>query len=213
MKTIFTFNSFRYFALSLLGLVYLSLNLAGQTSHKVTVANFSFSPKDLTITAGDTVIWSNTAGNHNLDGLQSVFPSNPVSFGNNLGSGWTYKFIFKTAGTYDYQCDPHAAMGMVGKITVNTKTVTSAESLSDNSGNLQLYPNPASTFIELKIPANYSVIQSLNVYSISGALIDQKAFPGNSGSIRYDISRFKNGIYLMEINTDNHKDVLKFLKQ
>lgn len=212
METNFTLKSFRYLALTIL-LAYLSVNLNAQTSSKVTVANYSFTPKNITITAGDTVIWKETQGTHNVDGKLSAYPNNPESFGNNLGSGWTYKFVFNTAGTYNYQCDPHAAMGMVGKIVVNTKTVTSNKSLSDNSGNILLYPNPASDYIELKVPANYSAIQSLKVYSIAGSLIDQKVLPGNANEHRYDISRLKNGIYFMEINTANQKDVLKFLKQ
>lgn len=212
MKTIFTFKSLRYFALTFV-LAYLSLNLNAQTSHNVTVSNYQFSPKNLTITAGDEVVWTNTLGTHNVDGKQSVFASNPESFGNDLGSGWTYKFVFNTAGNYNYQCDPHAAFGMVGTVVVNPKAITSIQAFSDGLDNIRLFPNPASTYIELKIPANYSAIHSLKIYSISGAMIDQKAFPGNTGAFRYDISRFNNGIYFMEINTDNHKDVLKFLKQ
>lgn len=212
MKTNFTFKTFRYFALTFV-LVYISVNLNAQTSHNVTVSSYKFSPANLTITAGDEVVWTNIGGTHNVDGKQSVFALNPESFGNNLGSGWTYKFVFNTAGTYNYQCDPHAAMGMVGNIVVNPKSVTSSESLANNSGNILLYPNPASQYIELKIPANYSAINSLKVYSIAGALIDQQAFPGNSLSLRYDISPFKNGIYFMEINAENRKDVLKFIKQ
>jgi len=212
METNFTLKSFRYLALTI-GLAYLSLNLNGQTSTKVTVVNYSFSPKNITITAGDTVIWKNNNGTHNVDGKQSVFSSNPESFGNSLGSGWTYKFVFNTAGTYNYQCDPHAAMGMVGQVVVNPKTVTANQSLSDNSGNIVLYPNPASDFIELKVPASYSEIQSLKVYSITGSLIDQKISNGNALDLRYDISPFKKGIYFMEINTASHKDVLKFMKR
>ena len=212
MKTNFTLKSFRLIALTF-GLAYLSLNLYAQTSFNVTVSNYKFSPANLTVTAGDEVVWTNTGGTHNVDGKTTVFPSNPVSFGNNLGSGWTYSFVFNTAGTYDYQCDPHAAMGMVGKIVVNPKSTTSSESLANISGNIQLYPNPASQYIELKIPANYSAIQSLKIYSIAGALVDQKILPGNSEGMRYDISSFKNGIYFMEINAETRKDVLKFIKQ
>ena len=214
MKTNFTFKTFRYSALTFV-LAYLSLNLNGQTSHNVSVANFSFTPQELTITAGDEVVWKNNGGTHNVNGSMSVYDFNPVSFGNNLGSGWTYKFVFNTAGTYNYQCDPHAAMGMVGKIVVNPKVVTGAGTLADsnNLDNILLFPNPASQFVGLKIPRNYSPIRSLKVYNITGALIEQKAFPGTDETLRFDISRYNNGVYLMEINSENRKDVLKFLKQ
>jgi plastocyanin len=214
MRSIFTFKTFRYFALTFV-LAYISSNLNGQTSHNVSVASFAFSPNDLTITAGDEVVWKNIGGNHNVDGSKSVFPSNPVSFGNNVGSGWTYSFVFNTAGTYDYHCDPHAGMGMVGRIVVNPKVTTGTSTLSDSGGleNIVLFPNPASEYISLKIPLTYSAVRSLKVYSLTGAMIDQKAFSGTEETFRYDVSRLNNGVYFMEINSGNRKDVLKFVKQ
>lgn len=425
MKTIFTFKLIRFFTVSFV-LVYFSLNLSGQTSHNVAVTDFAFTPKELTITAGDEVVWTNSNGNHNVNGNKSVFSSNPESFGNSLGTNWTYKFVFNTAGTYNYQCDPHVGMGMVGKVVVNPKSstgsfmltvnftgmtphvgqtlwlavidqatktelarvkktaavtfsidvpgietgksyfvdfyadhnkngsynappadhawrmplnnvtgnstltfahntaftdiawknkltlhftamtphlgqkitlflkqtdtglykdtvivpsvagaifdmvswkikpgisykidfyadhnkngvynappvdhawrisldnvkgdsiinfvhnttftnifsVTSAESLANNTGVIRLYPNPANQYVELKIPRNSVPIISLKVYNIAGSLVSQKAYPGVE-TLRYDISGFKNGIYLMEINTGSKKELLKFIK-
>lgn len=89
------------------------------TVHNVATAGLTFSPSSITITAGDTVVWTNTGGSHNVNGTQATFPSNPASFGNSVGAGWTYSFQFTIAGTYDYQCDPHAGLGMVGQVIVN----------------------------------------------------------------------------------------------
>jgi plastocyanin len=212
MKTISTLKTYRFWAFSF-QLAYLSMTLNAQTSHAVAVTSYKFTPATLTITAGDEVVWTNTQGFHNVNGNNSVFASNPESFGNSLGSGWSYKFTFNTAGTYNYQCDPHAAMGMVGTIIVSSKTVTSIPTLADESGNIQLYPNPASEAVQLKFPINYPEIESLKVYSMTGSLIDQKLLPGNKGSIQYDVSHIKKGMYFMEIAAGNRKDVMKFLKQ
>ncbi len=211
MKTSFTFRTVRYLALTI-ALAYLALDLNGQTSHLVTVTSFVFTPKDLTITAGDTVIWKNLDGSHNVDGQQTVFPLNAVSFGNSVGAGWTYKFVFNTPGTYNYHCDPHALMGMTGMITVNS-SVTLAETPGGNPSKPLLFPNPANQYIELTIPRDYATIRQVNIYSITGALMQQSAFPGNQGNIRYDISGFRKGLYFMEITANGGKDVLKFIKQ
>ncbi len=424
MKTIFTFQRFRNLILTS-SLVYLSMNLTGQTSHSVTVSNYAFSPKNLTITAGDEVVWTNTTGSHNVNGEMATFPSNPVSFGNNVGTGWTYKFVFNTPGTYNYQCDPHTAMDMVGLVVVNPKPtgpftltvnfsamtphigetlwlavidqatkseiarvkktvevsfsvsvsgieagksynvdffadhnkngvydtaptdhtwrlplnnvtgdavlnfvhnttftdiewknkltvhftgmtphvgekltlflrqtdnglyrdtviipqvftaafdinswdikpglsynidfytdhnkngqydvpptdhawrlplanvkgdtivdfahntiftdifgVSTKASIVSSQKNVRLYPNPANDYIELFVPSDYAAIRSVKVYSLTGTLI--KEIRNNSESFRYDISQFKNGIYFMEINTGNQRNVLKFIKQ
>ena len=91
--------------------------------HIVNVSNYKFTPKELQIEVGDTVEWQNTQGSHNVNGTTTTFPSNPESFGNSIGSGWKYQHVFKTAGKYDYHCDPHAAGGMVGSIEVKDAVV------------------------------------------------------------------------------------------
>jgi plastocyanin/DNA/RNA endonuclease YhcR with UshA esterase domain len=98
--------------------------VAWATNHQVTVGNNFFNPQNLTINVGDTVTWNNTAGFHNVNGSQTTYPNNPVSFGNGAASStlWTYSFTFTVAGTYDYQCDPHVGVGMTGTITVAAAT-------------------------------------------------------------------------------------------
>jgi plastocyanin len=213
METNFTFSMIRTLVMTFV-VAFSTLNLVGQTTHNVAVTNNVFTPSELTITAGDKVIWKNTQGSHNVNGTKATFVSNPESFGNSLGTDWTYEYIFNTAGTYNYQCDPHAAMGMIGKVIVNPKTVTDVLTLTNKTNdNILLYPNPANQFIELRIPRNHETISSLKVFSITRTLIDEKLISGNSESIKYDVSQFKNGLYFMEINAGTKKDVLKFLKQ
>jgi plastocyanin len=106
----------------------IQLAALGQVSHAVGVTSNIFTPDEITINVGDEVIWTNTAGSHNVNGLQSKFPSNPESFGNNVGAGWVFSHVFTIPGVYDYQCDPHVAFGMVGKVIVeaapeNTLTI------------------------------------------------------------------------------------------
>jgi plastocyanin len=117
MKTNFTSKTFSFFATFII--LAFSLSLNAQTTHNVSVTNYVFTPSQLTITVGDKVIWTNSQGSHNVNGTQTTFPSNPESFGNAVSSGWTYEYTFNTAGTYDYRCNPHAGMGMTGKIIVN----------------------------------------------------------------------------------------------
>ncbi|MEO0583356.1 MAG: plastocyanin/azurin family copper-binding protein [Bacteroidota bacterium] len=104
----------------------ISLSFA-QTNFSVSVggAGLSFSPANLTITAGDSVTWTNAGGFHNVNGSQAIYSSNPESFSNGGASsaGWTYGYRFNTPGTYDYQCDPHVGANMVGQIIVQAATL------------------------------------------------------------------------------------------
>lgn len=89
------------------------------TVHNVAVGSNFFNPASLTITEGDSVVWTNTGGTHNINGTTATFPNNPVGFTNGAASSaaWVYGFKFDVPGTYTYQCDPHAA-SMTGTITV-----------------------------------------------------------------------------------------------
>lgn len=120
MKTFSTFKNrvyLRLFSLSTLILL-ASVTVSGSVKHTVNVTNYKFSPAELQIEIGDTVEWKNTQGFHNVNGTKTTFSANPESFGNSTGNGWTYLYVFKKAGKYDYHCDPHADGGMIGKIEV-----------------------------------------------------------------------------------------------
>lgn len=106
-------------SLLLLTLLFFSLS-ASSTNHVVNTAGLTFSPVNITINVGDTVTWNNTGGSHNVNGTVATFPSNPTSFGNSVsGAPWTFTHVFTVPGLYNYQCDPHAGLGMVGTVQVN----------------------------------------------------------------------------------------------
>jgi plastocyanin len=97
--------------------------LAAQTTHTVTLNGVNFSPDDLTINAGDTVIWDNVSGFHNVNGEIDSYPDNPEGFtsGAVTAAPWQFSHTFTIAGDYGYHCDAHGGpgSGMFGTITVN----------------------------------------------------------------------------------------------
>ncbi|PHN08479.1 lamin tail domain-containing protein [Flavilitoribacter nigricans] len=107
--------------------LFLNFALLAQTKHFVTVSSNVFSPDALSIEIGDTVVWTNTSGSHNVNGTTDTYPENPVGFGNGnaSSSAWTYEFVFDQAGLYNYRCDPHFALGMTGQVVVSEPTVES----------------------------------------------------------------------------------------
>lgn len=137
-----------------------------QKMYNVSVSNNIFTPANLTIDVNDTVKWTNIAGNHNVNGSISTYPSNPISFGNSVGAGWVYTFVFSKPGVYDYRCDPHVGSGMVGKITVIDNTGINQMKNLKNSVNI--YPNPISDIAILDIssletsPKEYIYLELFN---------------------------------------------------
>ena len=81
---------------------------------KVSIANFAFTPGEITIAPGETVTWTNDDGApHGLeynDGAKGVDPLLP-------GSSFTRRF--DQPGTYDYNCSVHPYM--TGRVVVRVQ--------------------------------------------------------------------------------------------
>lgn len=79
-----------------------------------------FIPADITINVGETVVWANEGGFHNINGSLAAYPNNPEPFSNGVPSpdSWTFEHTFTIPGVYGYRCDPHFTLNMVGTITV-----------------------------------------------------------------------------------------------
>ena len=81
-----------------------------------------FKPKDISARKGDVIRYTLGQGVHNVDFLPD---SNPGKSGLPKASdllqlpGQTFDVLVSwDAGTYYFQCDPHALLGMRGKVTV-----------------------------------------------------------------------------------------------
>lgn len=96
-------------------------------SHTVTVGGASglmFSPRELSIDAGDTVTFVNAGGVHNVRANDGSFRcangcDGAGGNGNPVSGNWQATVTFNTPGTFPYVCDVHAGSGMTGTITVN----------------------------------------------------------------------------------------------
>lgn len=178
-------------------LLSLTLSSEAQVSHAVTASGFVFTPNELTISLGDTVVWTNASGTHNVNGMQSEFPSNPESFGNELGTQWVYSFVFNLSGVYDYRCDTHWTAGMTGTITVVSESTGVHQDRIDPL--LCVYPNPANETLHITADEN---IRSVSIYSISGTRI--LAF-GDLNLTNHEISLegINAGVYLVEVDFEN----------
>src|SRR4029079_11569366 len=85
----------------------------------------AFSPKNVTIHAGDTVRWTNLGGVHNVHADDNSFRCSNNCTNNNDVSGnlWVATHTFNAAGTFLYYCDQHGnpgggAFGMNGQVSV-----------------------------------------------------------------------------------------------
>jgi len=81
--------------------------LASPTTTKVTIGNFFFKPKSVTIGQGTKVTW--TWASQGIQHNVSV-KSGPVKFHSGKKSSGTYSFTFKKKGTYHLICTIHPTL-------------------------------------------------------------------------------------------------------
>ena len=107
-------------------------NPCGVEGTVVEASSFQYAPASVTIEVGQTVVWVNMGGTHDVNAAMSSIGDmwdNPETFtipavqgsseGVCIGS-----HTFTVEGTYDYDCSigNHAANGMVASVTVNPAT-------------------------------------------------------------------------------------------
>ncbi len=82
---------------------------------------FAYSPTNFSAVVGDTVHWEGDFSVHPLS--STTIPATAQSWHN--GSGTSFSYAIKVTGTYHYQCDVHAGIGMVGSFEVTSSGVNS----------------------------------------------------------------------------------------
>ncbi len=93
--------------------------------------SLKYVPEEVTIQAGQTVVWTNTSSTFHTvtndpalaqDRSHAQLPEGAQPFNSgNIAPGEVFQHTFEVPGAYVYFCIPHEAMGMVGKITVQKK--------------------------------------------------------------------------------------------
>jgi plastocyanin len=99
--------------------------LTAATAH-VSIVDFGFSPASITVTAGTTVVWTNTGQSiHSVTSDTAAFDSSPTCpTGPCIDPGGTFSHTFTTAGTFAYHCRVHANMTASVIVTAAPATTT-----------------------------------------------------------------------------------------
>ena len=79
--------------------------------YDVDIKGLKFTPPDITVHVGDTVVWTNDD-----DVPHTVTSADGTLDSEEIASGDTFEYTFDDAGTYEYACSLHPSMK--GKVTV-----------------------------------------------------------------------------------------------
>jgi plastocyanin len=95
----------------------------------------AFDPAEVTVSAGETVVWRNTSSRmHTVTAYEELLPDGADFFASSgtpdeataraewrdapIRSGESYSHAFEVPGRYEYFCIPHERAGMVGTVVV-----------------------------------------------------------------------------------------------
>jgi len=185
----------------ILFLIFLFANagINAQISHTINTGGYYYAPSLLTIDVGDSVIWINDGGNHDVNGNISSINgqpyNNPETFDSpatNVVGAVIFAYKFTVPGTYNYDCSvgSHAANGMVGSVIVTDPSTNINKAIA----NYLIYPNPTSEYIYL---SGINGDSKSKVYDITGNLLQ------STSDKKIDLSSYPNGLYIVNIRSNN----------
>jgi plastocyanin len=87
---------------------------AAAASSSVSIQNFAFTPKTLTVSPGTTVTWTNNdSAPHNVISTVSISVNSATTStfaSSTLSQGQTFSFTFAKKGVYFYECSIHKSL-------------------------------------------------------------------------------------------------------
>jgi len=136
---------------------------------------------------------------HTMDG--GISWSNPQSFGYSMI--YSMFFLNNNRGWLG---------GANGMVATYSSTVGMDENTTNEPG-LSVSPNPCVNQVEIKLSDQSNEMRQIIVFNLLGEqVIQYKNLPGPN-QFTLNTSELKNGVYILQVNTDNGKNLIKFIKQ
>jgi len=188
----------------------LTLNVFS-VQHIITNIGNEFSPDDITINLGDTVVFQINSQHNVQEVSQATYNSNgntPLGGGFSLPNGGG--MIIPTSGTHYYVCVPHSGMGMKGIINVvSTMGVENSQSMV-----FSFYPNPAVDVINVNFSSGDNSGVTYSVFNLAGQKMrSAKVQMGDQNSISIPVADLPRGIYMVTVSNGNAQRTKRIILQ
>jgi plastocyanin len=140
----------------LLNIAILPLGRAFATKHVISVQSNFFNPSSITdVVVGDTMRWVWVSGSHTT--TSTTIPAGASTWNSTINSTTTsYEYKVTVAGTFNYKCTPHAAMGMIGSFVATAPAAT----LSVLPGNQNVTAGAGSTTFSVTSNSNWTALSN-----------------------------------------------------
>jgi plastocyanin len=153
--------------------------------------SLTFVPQTVTITAGDSVTWTNTSGlTHNVyaeDGSFRCASGCDDQGGDGTPSGnWMFTRVFNQVGTIQYECQIHGpTYGMVGTIVVKSAGSPPPGNLQFSSASYSVPENAGSITISVLRAGGSAGAVSAHYATSDGSGLAGKNYTATSGTLNW----------------------------
>jgi plastocyanin len=154
-----------------------------------------YAPANFAANVGDTVQWNGAFSMHPLS--STTIPAGAATWHN--ATGTTFSYVIRVAGTYNYQCDLHIALGMIASFTAATSAVFPLANMAKKRApEIVFFSLAGKTFIRLNMGAAEFV--SVTFFTLGGkkaaVLVNTKL---GSGSYDIPIPEIGPGSYFVRL--------------
>jgi plastocyanin len=200
-----------------LALFVLPILFANGAEHTISNSGTTFSPADITINAGDVIVFSLSNMHNAVEVTKETFDANGTTL---KDGGFSVAFgggsvTFTNVGTYYYVCEPHASLGMKGVIRVVSGTSALQDVLTPQE--INIYPNPVNDRISIGYTLAHQSNVSIKLVNVAGAetmvLLDGLINAGYQTFGADLSSQVAPGIYFVSIVCDEGEFVKKIIVQ
>lgn len=86
-------------------------------------------------------------------------------------------------------------------VSTNTGSTVGIKEVQNATGNLSLFPNPASDFVQITLPVNTTQSVAVEIYDVNGRLVYSKLKEAVSGELKekVEVKDFPKGTYLLKV--------------
>lgn len=189
---------------------------AKSATFTVNISGFTYSPSTLTVAVGDVVIFQ-PAGHPTAQVTQTTWNANGTA---TMTGGWgssTSNFTVNavSVGTIYYVCTAHVGLGMKGTITV-VSGVGVNETANNFLNNYNLFPNPATTNVQVSFGLTETSTVSIKLFNVAGQEVKVFVSDLNLAADNYEYNfelpqSIASGNYFIEVSSGNRKSTKKLL--
>jgi len=86
------------------------------------------------------------------------------------------------------------------------------EQIGQGISDFNIYPNPANDYIIVNAIANNKFTTKMNILDLSGKVLSTNLFKGEVISSKIDVSNLPKGMYIIQLENNGSKNLLKFCK-